>query len=174
MAGKESGGQSSRTSSTSGGSNACTLCTMSTYNKPSLECCLCTRSTHTNCLPDWKDLNRSIDITKLFSRSGLKWYCQTCEPTLSDYISGDEIKKSLAQIETKMDSVQNLVCENIKLTKSETFKPDNTFTEIKQTVERLETNAQSQLKQKEKEERAHSVIIHGLKENNNTMEVLMV
>ena len=75
-----------------------------------------------------------------------------------------------------MNSVQNLVCENIKLTKSETIKPDTIepwFTEIKQTVERLETNAQFQLKHKEKDERAHSVIIHGLKENNNTMEELM-
>ena len=165
----------SRSGSTSLGPNACLSCSLSTYNKASLECYLCHGTTHAACLSDWSDYTKNADINKLFARTGLKWYCGKCEPTLNDYISGSEIRTSLKSLNTRMQEMSQLVCENIQISKTHTTiaSPDNTVvSEIKAAVERIDASVQSKKQHEEKEERACNAVLHGLAENNTTLNDL--
>ena len=169
-----------RSGSTSQGPHACLVCTLSTKSKPSLECNLCFGNTHAACLPDWKDFTKTADLNKFFNRTGLKWYCSKCEPTLGGYISGGEIKTSLDSLHTRMQAMTELVSENLQITKTNVSQPpqpapsqDSTVvSEIKAAVDRIDASVKSKQKQEQIEERCCNAIIHGLVENNTTFKEL--
>ena len=174
------GAQSARAGSTSQGPYACMVCSLSTKSKPSLTCGLCYNPTHTACLSEWNDITKVPELKAIINRAGLKWYCEKCESTLSDYISGGEIQTSLDTMHTRMQALTQLVSENLQVTKTIVSQPPQTIpghdstvvSEIKAAVDRIDASVKTKQKQEQTEERSCNVILHGLVENNATLKEL--
>ena len=78
-----------------------------------------------------------------------------------------QILDSIDTLSAKVDSVSNLLCENVKISKSyASVVADNS--DIKNIAIRLEEKIQKDSKSRERDEKDLSAVVHGLSETGNT------
>lgn len=158
--------------------NHCQKCNKNIVkSKPSLKCNCCHLSVHTTCLPDWTDISSTTELNKIISRAGLTWYCSNCQPKLTDYFYGPDIKPSFDQLDHKIDTLTRLMTENHKITKTYAQVTDESKgqnAEIKAIALRLDERTRREIQTRETLERKQSAILHNLPENVNTQSEVCV
>lgn len=153
---------------------SCGKCDGPIGNKAFLDCILCGEAFHSTCLEGWKDCGKASELSKLLKRPGLRWYCTKCEPTLATYISGGSINTKLGSLDTKIDNITKLICENVQQTKTyASAVADNpTVSEVRTILQRMETDTRNKTLENQKRERARNAILHRVTESRGIMESL--
>lgn len=150
----------------------CQKCTKTVAkSKPALKCNCCHLLTNTTCLPDWTDVTSNAELSKITTISGLIWYCDKCQPTLTDYFHGPRIKPAIEELDEKIDSMTRLVGESHKITKTyaqATVESNDNNAEIMAIAQRLDVRTKKEIQTRESLERKQSAILHYLPENVNT------
>ena len=151
----------------------CAACKNSTKNKATLKCTLCATAYHALCVPDWADVS-TTELKTILNRSGLNWYCSCCHPTLNNYVSIPKVQEDIADINTHMKNISELICETAKICKSSHSESlPFSIAEIKVSAARLEEQFTSSQSAQAKEIRSVNVILHKLKKNGNTNNEIM-
>ena len=116
----------------------CAACKNSTKNKATLKCTLCATAYHALCVPDWADVS-TTELKTILNRSGLFWYCSCCHPTLNSYVSIPKVQEDIADINTHMKNISELMCKTAKICKSShSDSLPSSIAEIKVSAARLE------------------------------------
>lgn len=152
------------------GNRQCKICHKVTRTKPTLSCACCKSTYHASCLPNWNDASPSE--LKVFEKPGVLWYCESCYKTLPDYILAPDIKSSLDAVETKIDNLSKLICENVSITKSYALAASKSpvLDDFKSAVNRIEERFQKKEDLKEKGVRKLCAVVHGLEESSNDIQ----
>lgn len=154
------------------GPGKCVVCKKSTYNKPTVQCCLCSYEFHTGCMPEWADIVTNSDL-KFIKRPGLTWYCSTCKPKLPDYLPIKPIEDTVQALATEVRNMAKLVSETLELHKTTSSTTSQPNIELRDITVRVEKELLQAKTSQQKSERSLNAILHKLEEANRTTDDIM-